>query len=458
MRSQCLITKLGLFVVTILFFTSMSCRKSVDVRPNISLLRTSNVIGKFQLGEITKWSNWYDKSIKNAPALEFGKAQTAIVHNRYYVRVPLENSRGMIYFTKTDVLQAVFIRENFKSGNRLDSFPSNIEFIDLNSREYKVVTFKNHKADSLHTLAIPNDASSSSEISSGVVHTVDSDIVKKTDGTFWFDLGCLLSFGIPKWNEYGERVCWGLNLWGWIASLMETGDSGGNAGLGDGYGGEIIGGSYYYGDYGLGNPDGSGGIEGSTTGEYNYIPVFAGDPLALQNNWQSIDDDFFDEFEIDDDDINNDIQGTGYYDYIPSIITLSNGHTIQVEFGYTDDLVNANQMVSTRLIDALKGALEASASLTNIWKIHIKATTNGNHSPKSNHSRKTAVDISRINDVPLILMNGGNGNEQTAALQLAFESQPYRRENYGPSLKHRLGLPYNVSKHKDHIHFAVDNF
>ncbi len=110
---------------------------------------------------------------------------------------------------------------------------------------------------------------------------------------------------------------------------------------------------------------------------------------------------------------------------------------------------------SVRLINALIGALNEAATLTGITKIHIKAITNGVHGPKYNHAKALEIDISRINDVKILMMNGGSGNAQTFALQTAFENQLYRRENFGPNLKKKLGGPLTVPGHKDHIHFSV---
>ncbi len=44
----------------------------------------------------------------------------------------------------------------------------------------------------------------------------------------------------------------------------------------------------------------------------------------------------------------------------------------------------------------------------------------------------------------------------TDALQNKFESYPYKRENFGPLFKKKLGNAHPVTGHSDHIHFSVN--
>ncbi|MFZ6665753.1 hypothetical protein [Peijinzhouia sedimentorum] len=139
---------------------------------------------------------------------------------------------------------------------------------------------------------------------------------------------------------------------------------------------------------------------------------------------------------------------------IPSQIELSNGHVVNIDFGFTNDGVNANQPVAKRLLDCLIFALESCASENGINRIYIKATTNGVHGQNSNHYRGLAIDLSRINNE--YIMNLG-ANSQVAALQLALETFPFIRENFGPFLKNKLNAPFNqVQDHQTHIHFSVN--
>lgn len=393
--------------------------------------------GTFSTEEITKWSERYNETVSNAPKLIFSKAEEAIVNNRYYIRIPLKNSKGMVYFTKTNSLQAVFIRTNILSGEVSNARTQNMEFIDLNNFKYQVITYKNKRPDSIYTAIPKNQNSTNNKQPVPTVRTFSSG-----GGTFWFDLGCVLSLGIPRWGDSGERECWGINLWSWVAGLLSgaTDTSGQPADLG----------GFWIGDSGIM----TGYIGQSNSG--GPYSIFAWNPSTTATSWKNVVNDFYSETDIDDLENSN---GIGEMNVIPHSITLNNGQVITVEFGMTLDFNTADHMVSQRLIDALVGTLNAcSGSLLGINSIYIKATTNGTHGPNSNHSRGTALDISRINGIPIIYFNEGAGNDQTLSLQMQFENQPFRRENFGPNLKHKLGLPFNVGGHTDHIHFSVDGY
>ncbi len=137
---------------------------------------------------------------------------------------------------------------------------------------------------------------------------------------------------------------------------------------------------------------------------------------------------------------------------LPDSIILYNGKVISVTYGNTDDGVNSKLQVSKRVLVALKQALELVNIYEDIYSINISASTNGKHTSKSDHYKKLALDISKINGKYIILTGP---NSKVVRLQQAFEVVPNRRENFGPFLKLRLGQPINVSKHHDHIHFSV---
>ncbi len=155
---------------------------------------------------------------------------------------------------------------------------------------------------------------------------------------------------------------------------------------------------------------------------------------------------------------------SGLKQAIPSVLTLSNGSRISVNFGTTrSDNKSANQHVSPVLIDALKFALENAnnnlSSSNKITSIYVSATTNGKHSATSNHPSGLAIDISRINGKKMALTGVTN---QIKELQKAFDSFQYIRENFGPFFKHkydlntgRWNLNHSVGGHKDHIHISV---
>ena len=246
----------------------IGCRKTNEGLPIEKISGKGNI----SIDEVVKWNNWYSNTIKDAPKLLFNKAEQKIIQSRYYMRVPLENSSGMIYFTKTTSLQAVFIRTNIKEGKLTQDPNQNMEFIDLNNFNYQVVTYKNKKADLIFH-AVTNSPTQNSR---------SDGLQVKTNGTFWFDLGCILSFGIPRWNDNNERECWGLNLWSWIANLFSPND-------GDGGGGNDGTSSYLLPVIGGGGTgaDPSSGIYGGGVGG-PYVPVFGGNPSALQDAWGTV--------------------------------------------------------------------------------------------------------------------------------------------------------------------------
>lgn len=149
---------------------------------------------------------------------------------------------------------------------------------------------------------------------------------------------------------------------------------------------------------------------------------------------------------------------------IPNPLILKDGSSISINFGTTEsDNKNANQFVSSILIDALKfSLLEANKNLASgdkITNIYIKATTNGDHGANSNHYNGTAIDISRING---IMMSKSGLTDQIIELQDAFNKYQYIRENFGPSIKTKYKIEtdtwnYNhpVKGHKDHIHISI---
>ena len=205
--------KLAILSITFIFIIFFnSCKKENSLATNQSI----NII---TLSEIKEWSIWYNKSIDGAPKMLIEYAESGFLDNHFFVRVPLENSKGMIYFTKTSTLQACFIRANLKNSSTLDKMDGNIEFIDLNKPNnplYRVVTISQGKPNYVYTGVFGN--------SEKVIGSSGAIIF----GNFWFDLGCLLQFGIPMWNDLGQRVCMG-GIINWSKALFDIiTDSGGS--------------------------------------------------------------------------------------------------------------------------------------------------------------------------------------------------------------------------------------
>lgn len=91
------------FFVLGYLITFVGCRKDSQV---------TTIVGKTAHSDIVTWTDWYYKTYSTAPKLLLKQASQGVLNNRFFIRVPLENSRGMIYFTTTTSLQAVFIRAN----------------------------------------------------------------------------------------------------------------------------------------------------------------------------------------------------------------------------------------------------------------------------------------------------------------------------------------------------------
>lgn len=169
----------------------------------------------------------------------------------------------------------------------------------------------------------------------------------------------------------------------------------------------------------------------------------------------------FEELYINIEIFDDEYEETGQTSLIPNPLNLDNGDSVYLSFGTTKDGVNANQEVEQHLIDGLKFALnQANNNLTNkITDIYIMATTNGGHSSTSNHSKGSAIDISRINGQKMFT---SGTTEQIVQLQIAFDNYQHIRENFGPYFKHKYSVEtntwdynYPVGGHKDHIHIST---
>lgn len=131
----------------------------------------------------------------------------------------------------------------------------------------------------------------------------------------------------------------------------------------------------------------------------------------------------------------------GEKEFIPNTLVLDNGDEIDVVFGITtSDGESANKEVAKHLIDGLKFALNQAnnnlSSLDKVFEIYIMVTTNGSHGPYNNHSSGTAIDISRINGIKMIL----GVTEPIRELQEAFDDYEFIRENFGPYFKHKFSI------------------
>ena len=114
--------------------------------------------------------------------------------------------------------------------------------------------------------------------------------------------------------------------------------------------------------------------------------------------------------------------------------------------------------VDQRMIDGLKQCIKMQiANGFTLSSIYISSAYDSHQMP-SRHMQHKAVDISRINGTKIVIgyPSGGSIKAIVDAIQTSFESYAFRRENFGPNLKNKLGQNWNVSGHNDHIHLSVN--
>jgi hypothetical protein len=136
---------------------------------------------------------------------------------------------------------------------------------------------------------------------------------------------------------------------------------------------------------------------------------------------------------------------------MPHIPATINGVAVDCDQTVSNDV---DQAVVDGLKHCIKTNIAPGHSL--LW-IFISSASDSHNLP-SRHAQKKAVDISRINGIKMVI---GYPNDVALkaivdAIQTEFESFSKRRENFGPHFKHKLGKPFNVSGHKDHIHLSVN--
>jgi len=133
---------------------------------------------------------------------------------------------------------------------------------------------------------------------------------------------------------------------------------------------------------------------------------------------------------------------------IPSII---NGVTVEFGTGVVND-------VDQRVVDALMHCVRPHVAASHtLDKIFVSSAFDSHELP-SRHMQHKAVDISRINGTKIVIGYPGNAETKAIvdAIQDIFESFPQRRENFGPHFKKKLGQPFVVPGHDDHIHLSVN--
>ncbi len=145
--------------------------------------------------------------------------------------------------------------------------------------------------------------------------------------------------------------------------------------------------------------------------------------------------------------------------YIPQQFTTDNGQKVNVSFSSS-----SNNAISSDVVSGLiKSINEANNSDANITSINISSTTNHpSNATRSAHTVENgarAIDISRINNVPV-----SKTDPYSHALQQAIGRVPGWLENYGPSIIQKMYNGAAISApwareikggHYDHIHYSV---
>ena len=86
------------------------------------------------------------------------------------------------------------------------------------------------------------------------------------------------------------------------------------------------------------------------------------------------------------------------------------------------------------------------------------SSAHDSHNYPSRHSVGKAVDISRINGKYILggYMSSMEVKTIVDSIQEEFERFSQKRENLGPHLKLKLGNPFSIGGHDDHIHLSVN--
>lgn len=129
---------------------------------------------------------------------------------------------------------------------------------------------------------------------------------------------------------------------------------------------------------------------------------------------------------------------------------------------------NVNNDVTVHLVAALRAVITPNVAPAHVLQTIYVSSARRQQPTASNHPHGRAVDISRING---LRMDPGFTNDASVraivkAMQIAFESAPHRRENYGPSFLRKSGHLLSVTNpqayarlapmHRNHVHFSVD--
>jgi hypothetical protein len=113
--------------------------------------------------------------------------------------------------------------------------------------------------------------------------------------------------------------------------------------------------------------------------------------------------------------------------------------------------------VSQVLVSGLTHAISTTMGGQVVARLYVSSAFDQHQLP-SRHMQRKAVDISRVNGVKIAIGYSANSTVRAIvdALQQNFETFAARRENFGPHFKRKLGQPWPVAGHGDHVHLSVN--
>jgi hypothetical protein len=445
------------------------------VGSNATLIAISQLPASEQI-TVQEMKTWFEKT--NIPGLQpqWDKGVEAFYHGRQLVEIPT-SADAALFFTKS---KGVLNVEAYKwldkaPGARL--FSGNVFYYSFASNKLKARVYTEGKLTRGGVFDGPPSAVTADTTSNDAQPTTAPAYTSHTRYTIFDWIACV--FGGGTWVGFetgcrpGQRSWWG-DVLDWFATIFTFGDDAGGGGgepAGDGgsftssnntiisISSEVSGGqSWVTVNSPCDNPAdaGPGTIGGDGSVIYGPCDNSGTDLVNIQDQYNTYDTYTGDETDEPDDGNNS---YAGPTEHIPSQIRLDNGQVVSVEFGTTaSDNKYADNPVSVKLVNLLIAALNTASKHVIISKIYIAATTNGKHANNpplhvSNHYGGLAIDLSRINGIPLAVQGASDVVQQ---MQLALDQSPDIRENFGPYFKHKFGQPYNTTDGSDHIHFSTN--
>lgn len=119
-----------------------------------------------------------------------------------------------------------------------------------------------------------------------------------------------------------------------------------------------------------------------------------------------------------------------------------------------------NRDVDPILIAGLRRVIQSNIAEGHmLHEIYITSANDSHGSPDlHDEGDKKTIAISRINGMKMSAAYLYDQSVQAIvnAIQTAFETYPYRRENFGPFFKRKLGASAQMPGYRDHIRLSVN--